>query len=115
MNIDLRDALLFVTPLAVSALSLTAMHFFPWHRGAKPLARTTAYALGTLATVGIPALTMLLAAVLSMPQGELFWAALLLCNALVSGGAVNFCYWIDASRAISLDEVYEGTSHARGN
>lgn len=104
-QIDVADALLFVTPLAVSTLALTAMHFYPWHRGARPLRRVDAYALGTLVTVGVPVVTMLLAALLTMRHSELFWAALLVVNALVSGATVNLCYVIDAGRALGLEDV----------
>lgn len=104
-TIEVRDALLFATPLVVSSLALTAMHFFPWNRGVRPLERTTAYALGTLVTVGVPVLAMLAAALLAMPQGELFWAALLIVNALVSGATVNGCYWLDKSRGLTLEDV----------
>lgn len=110
-SIHLADMLLFAAPLAFSAASLTALHFLPWHGGAKPLARTTAYAIGTVVTVGVPALTMILAAMLDLHHGELFWAALMLVNALTSGAAVNVCYWIDASRAITLDEAADYASH----
>lgn len=105
MNIEIADVLLFVAPLAASTLALTAMHFFPWHRGARPLRRVDAYALGTLVTVGVPVLTMLLAAVLAMPQRELFWAALLTVNSLVSGATVSACYAIDNGRALGLEDV----------
>lgn len=104
-SIELRDILLFGTPLGASALSLGLMHWLPWNGGAKALERTTAYALGTIVTVGIPAMTMLVAHALGLHRNELFWAALLIVNALVSGGTVNAAYWIDNSRAITLDEV----------
>lgn len=104
MDISLPDLLLFVAPLGASAITLAAMHWFP---GAQQLERTTAYAVGTLVTVGVPATTMLLAAALGLSRGELFWAALLLVNALVSGATVNAAYWIDSkgTHAITLDEV----------
>lgn len=108
-TIEVGDALLFVAPLCASAVTLAAMHWFP---GAKELEKPQAYALGTLVTVGVPAVTMLLAEVLALPQGGLFWAAFLLMNALVSGFTVNGCYWLDSKRAISLDEVADA---ARAN
>lgn len=99
------SGLLFILPLAASAVSLTALHYFPWNRGARPLKRTTAYALGTLVTVGVPILAMLVAALLGVSRGELFWAAMLALNALVSGATVNACYWIDGSRALTLEDA----------
>ena len=102
MEIPLHDLLLFVAPLGASATTLAAMHWFP---GAQQLERTTAYAVGTIATVGIPAATMLLAAALGFARDELFWASLLLVNALVSGATVNLAYWIDSKLPITLDKV----------
>lgn len=104
-TIELQDAVLFAVPLAASAVSLTALHFLPWNGGTKPLERTAAYAVGTLVTVGVPASTMIVSALLGLAHGELFWAALLLVNALVSGATVKGCYWLDGTRAISLDEA----------
>lgn len=104
-TIEVADIVLFALPLAASAISLTTLHFLPWNGGTKPLERTTAYAVGTLVTVGVPASTMIMAALLGLHYGELFWAALLVVNALVSGAAVNVCYWLDGTRAISLDEA----------
>jgi len=103
--IEVRDILLFGTPLVISSLSLATLHWLPWNRGVRELKRTTAYAMGTLVTVGVPAVTMLVAALLAMPQGEVFWAALLLVNALVSGATVNACYMVDAVRALTLEDV----------
>jgi len=104
MDIPLHDLLLFAAPLGASAITLAAIHWFP---GARELSRTTAYAIGTLVTVGVPAAAMLLAAALGLSRGELFWATLLLTNALVSGATVNLAYWIDGKlpHAITLDEV----------
>ena len=99
------SGLLFIGPLMASAVSLTALHYFPWNRGVRPLKRTTAYALGTLVTVGVPVVAMLVAALVGVSRGELFWAALLTLNALVSGGTVNACYWIDGTRALTLEDA----------
>lgn len=104
-TIELRDILLFGAPLVASSLSLALMHFLPWNGGAKELERTTAYALGTIVTVGVPAMTMVVANALGLHRNELFWATLLIVNALVSGGTVNIAYWVDSFRAITLDEV----------
>lgn len=106
---EIEQALLVGIPLVVSSLSLTAMHFFPWNRGAHPLKATSAYALGTLVTVGVPASTMALAAALNAPQDETFWVALLVANTAVSGATVHLCYWVDEGRAVGRDEV----GHAR--
>lgn len=38
-------------------------------------------------------------------RGELFWAALLVVNALISGATVNACYWIDGARALTLEDA----------
>lgn len=104
-TLQLGDIVLFAAPLAASSVTLALMHFLPWNNGAKPLERTTAYALGTAVTVGVPVWTMIVAAALNLPHSELFWAAFLVCNALVSGATVKGCYWIDGTRAISLDEA----------
>ncbi len=71
------------------------------------LTRIEAYTAGTLVTVGVPALTMLLAAAVGMPQGELFWAALLTANAVVSGLTVKAAYWYDSRRAITRQDVHD--------
>jgi hypothetical protein len=105
-SIEIADALLFVAPLAASTVTLAAMHWFP---GATELEKPQAYALGTLVTVGVPVATMLLAVLLAMPQGEVFWAALLAANTAVSWAAVKACYWIDKRRPITLDEVTNAT------
>lgn len=104
-TLQLADILLFAAPLAASSVTLAALHWVPWNGGTKPLERTTAYTVGTLVTVGVPATTMIMAALLGLAHGELFWAALLLVNALVSGATVKGCYWLDGTRAISLDEA----------
>jgi hypothetical protein len=98
------DVLLFVLPLLISALSLAAMHWFPWHGGARPLGRIAAYSAGTTVVVGVPVLTMLLAATLGMHRLEWFWATLLVANTAVSGGTVSLAYWIDSRRALTLED-----------
>lgn len=107
---QIQDMLLFCAPLAASAVSLGLLHWFPWNGGAANLQRPTAYALGTLVTVGIPAATMLLAAALGMHKGEVFWAVLLVANALVSGATVNVAYWIDSKRPITLEDAAQNVS-----
>lgn len=104
-NIEVSDMILFVAPLVTSSLSLAALHWLPWNRGVRPLTRTTAYTVGTLVTVGVPVMAMLTAALLEIPHGELFWAAVLVANALVSGATVNACYLIDSVRALSLEDM----------
>jgi len=95
---------LFVAPLYVSAVTLAAMHWYPQ---ATKLDRKQAYTLGTFVTVGVPAAVMLLAYLLGVSCGELYWASLLLANAAISGGSVHAYYWIDEKRPtpITLDEV----------
>lgn len=105
MPVEFSDLLLFGAPLVVSSLALGLMHWYPYRNGVQSLARTTAYALGTSVTVGVPAMAMLVAHALGMAQGELFWVALVVANTLVSGATVHLAYWIDSHRAISLDEA----------
>jgi hypothetical protein len=109
--VELRDVVLFCTPLGASVVSLGLLHWFPWKGGVDVLERTTAYALGTIVTVGFPAATMLLAAALAMHKSEVFWACLLLVNALISGATVNLAYWIDSKRPITLDEAARDVSN----
>lgn len=104
-ELDLRDVLLFCAPIGASSLSLALMHWLPWKDGVESLERTTAYALGTIVTVGVPAATMLLAYALGLHKSELFWASLLVVNALVSGGTVKTAYWIDGKRPITLEDA----------
>ena len=98
------DLLLFGLPLLFSAVSLFALHWFPWHGGARPLSRTDAYTIGTLIVVGLPVLTMLLGALLGQLRGQVFWAVLLLANMAVSGATVHLAYWIDSRRALTLED-----------
>lgn len=98
------DVLIFVLPLVFSAITLAAMHWFPWHSGTRPLGRVAAYTAGTTVVVGVPVLTMLLAAVLGIHRLEWFWAALLVANTAVSGGTVSLAYWIDSRRALTLED-----------
>lgn len=107
MNIQLSDALLFLLPPAVSGVLLLALHWFPWHNGVRDLDRMTAYAVGTVVTVGVPVTAMLVAAAQSLVYGPLFWAMLLLVNTAACGLAVSFAYWVDGQRALSLDDVAE--------
>lgn len=111
--IHLHDILLFAFPLCTSALLLAALHWLPWNGGAKELDRITAYTVGTSVVVGVPVLTMVLAAALQLNRNELFWAAMLLTNMLVSGGTVKLCYWIDSTRTVTLDEVSHATTSGR--
>ena len=98
------DALLFGLPLLFSSITLAALHWFPWHNGARPLGRVAAYAAGTAVVVGVPVLTMLTAATLGYHRLEWFWAVLLVANTLVSGGTVRLAYWIDSRRAVTLED-----------
>ena len=103
--VRLADLLLFAAPLLVSALTLALMHWFPWKDGMDVLSRVEAYAAGTLVTVGVPVVAMLIATALSLHQGELFWAALLVANTAVSGATVKLAYWYDTKRAIERGDV----------
>jgi hypothetical protein len=58
-------------------------------------------------TVGVPVVTMLLAAALGLAYGPLFWAALLVANTVASGVSVSLAYWVDEQRAVTLDDVSE--------
>ena len=98
------DVLMFALPLAFSATALAAMHWFPWHSGTRPLGRVAAYTAGATVVVGVPVLTMLLAAVLGIHRLEWFWATLLVANTAVSGVTVNLAYWIDSRRALTLED-----------
>lgn len=98
------DALLVGIPLLFSATILAAMHWFPWHSGTRPLGRVAAYTAGTLVVVGVPVLTMLIAALFGLHRTEWFWAAFLIANTLVSGGTVSLAYWIDSRRAVTLED-----------
>lgn len=102
MDIQVTDALVFCAPPLASATALLAMHWFLGALSQPPVVR---YSAGTLITVGVPATAMVLVATLGLSYGELFWAALLLANAGVSGLAVGVAYWIDARRPVSLDDV----------
>lgn len=107
--VRVADLLMFLAPLLVSALALACMHWFPWKSGADILTRIEAYTAGTLVTVGVPVLAMLLAAALSLHYGELFWASLLTANTAVSGATVKLAYWYDGKRAINQQDM----RHAR--
>lgn len=96
----------FAAPPAASSLALAALHWFPWHGGARPLARVDAYAVGTLVVVGVPVATMLLTAALGIVYGQLFWAALLAANVAVSGATVRLAYWIDSRKALTLEDAH---------
>jgi hypothetical protein len=106
-QILLQDAVVFLAPPVASTVTLAALHWFPWHGGIRPLSRVVAYALGTGVTVGVPVITMVLTAALGLAYGSLFWAALLLANAFISGAAVGMAYWIDGHRALTLDDWSE--------
>lgn len=109
-DLQIQDVLLFCAPLAASSLALGLLHWFPWNGGVANLQRTTAYALGAMVTVGFPAATMLLAGALGMHKGEVFWACLLVMNALVSGATVNIAYWIDSKKPITLEDAAKNVS-----
>jgi hypothetical protein len=99
------QTLLFGIPVALSVTSLAALHWYPWNRGTQPLSRLAAYAVGTSVVVGFPVAAMLVAMALHMPQTELFWSSLLIANTAASGATVKLAYWIDGSRAVSLEDT----------
>ncbi len=110
--LELRSALLFGVSIALSVTTLAAMHWYPWNRGTAPLARTTAYAMGTSIVVGFPVIAILIASALGLQYSQLVWAALLVANTAVSGATVKTAYWIDSAKAITLDEAHpEGSRH----
>lgn len=104
-ELQISDIVTFVAPLAASAVSLAAAHWFPWHDRARALSRLAAYGIGTAVTVGIPAATMVLTHALGLAYGPLFWAALLLCNAAVSGVTVAAAYYVDSRQPVSLEDM----------
>lgn len=103
--LDVSQVLLLGVPVALSVTTLTALHWYPWNKGTKPLGRVASYTLGTAVVVGYPIAAMIAAIILAMPQGESFWVALLSLNTLASGAAVNIAYWIDGNRAVGIEEV----------
>lgn len=105
-QVSVADVLVFAAPLGASVVTLAAMHWFPWHNGARPLRRTAAYTAGTLVVVGIPVAAMLLVTALGAAYGQLFWAALLVANAIASGATVHLAYWIDSHRALTLEDTH---------
>lgn len=105
--VRVSDLLMFAAPLVFSALALACMHWFPWRSGASMLTRIEAYTAGTLVTVGVPVGAMLTAAMLGLRYSELFWAALLTANTVVSGLTVKACYWYDGKRAINQQDVHD--------
>lgn len=107
MEINLTDLLTVALPIGATSTTLAAMHWFPWHGGTRPLARTTAYMMGTAVVVGAPVATMVLTAALGVQYSSLFWAGLLVANTAVAGATVNLAYWIDQRRAISHADVTE--------
>jgi hypothetical protein len=115
MEVRLMDVVLVSATLSATSSVLAVMHWFPWHGGARALRRTTAYAMGTSVVVGVPALAMVLVAAMGFAYREVFWAALLVVNALVAGVTVNVAYWIDGKRAVGHREVaQEVRRHAEG-
>lgn len=107
INVDPFALLLFIVLLVVSALALMTLHFFPGREG---MDRRVAYTLGTLVTVGGPVVAMLLVWLLGQSRSELFWSGLLVTNTIWSGAVVQFCYWIDSRKPLTLDEVHHGST-----
>lgn len=103
-QLQLGDLLLFGVPLAFSSAVLAALHWYPWNRGTKPLTRRQAYTIGTLVLMGSPISAMLVSLGLEMRHDEVFWIAHLLATMFVCGSTVNFTYWLDGIRAVSLED-----------
>lgn len=106
--LQLRDVLLFGVPLALSASSLAAMHWYPWRgEGNLRLTRVEAYSMGTLVVVGLPVAAMGLSIAMQIVVSLWFWMALLVANMLVGGATVSVAYWVDEKRPLGL----EGRDH----
>jgi hypothetical protein len=110
--LDVSDLVVFAAPQVVSATTLSAMHWFPWHGGQRKPGRVAAYAMGTAVTMGVPVATMLLTVATGNQYGTLFWAALIVANTLVSGATVAVAYWIDSRRPVGEAEVRDA-AHGR--
>jgi hypothetical protein len=107
--LELQDILLFGAPIVGACLLLGVAHWYPWNRGAKPLRRREAYAIGTSVVVGSPISAMLLAQAMAIPKDEWFWIAHLIVNTAACGITVSVAHWIDEGTAIGLRE---GTNDA---
>ncbi len=91
--------------LAFSALALSLLHWFPWPK--RP-ACGEAYALGTAVLVGAPVATMVLTHAAGQALGQLFWAGLLVANAVIGGATLLLAYGIDKRRPVNLEDVHRG-------
>lgn len=105
----LQTILTFTLTITLTILFLLTTHWFPWNRGARPLSRLTAYAIGTLGIVGIPVAAMLLTDGLGIHITTRAWAGLLMLNTLAAGASVHIAYYIDNSRALNLDDHHAAT------
>ena len=104
-ELQLCDVLTAVSPLLTSAVPTAALH---WFTGAQQQQHIVLYARGTGVPGGVPAAPMIVTAALGRQYGHVFWAVLLIANALVSGATVGVAYWIDAQHhALTLDDVAE--------
>lgn len=102
----LQLTLLYLLTCLLTCLLMLAAHWYPWNRGAAPLHRLTAYKVGALGLVGLPVAAMLIAHALGLAIDTLAWAGLLLANSAAAGGATHLAWWIDAGRAVTLEDAY---------
>jgi hypothetical protein len=103
-DLQLRLVVVFLV-LALSALSLSTLHWFPWPTRLK---RIEAYALGVVVLLGVPVGAMVITHAAGLMYGQLFWAGLLVANAIVGGTTVILAYAVDKRRPLNLEDVHRG-------
>lgn len=108
MQLQPHHIFLFAIPLVISPLVLLVLHWYPWGR---ILPRLTTYIIGCSVVVGVPVLCMVIAELLGMNPGNLYWAAFLLIHGAVCGFATWICRVIDANqpKPLSLEDVANAT------
>ncbi len=103
-DLQLRLAVvLFV--LSLTALSLSTLHWFPWSTRLK---RVDAFVVGVAVLLGVPIGAMVITHAAGLAYGQLFWAGLLVANAVVGGTTVVLAYAIDRRRPMNLEDVDRG-------
>lgn len=103
-DLQIRVAVAAVV-LALTALTLGNLHWYPWPQRLK---RVEAYTVGVAVLLGYPIAAMVLTHVAGLAYGQLFWAGLLLANALAGGATVRLAYAIDKRRPINLEDTHRG-------
>ena len=103
-DLQVRTLVVFLV-LALTALTLANLHWFPWPTRLK---RVEAYALGVAVLLGVPIGAMVITHAAGLVYGQLFWAGLLVANAAVGGGTVIVAYAIDKRRPVNLEDVHRG-------